>query len=314
MHPTRIIVAAASILCTGIFAPLASIGATANPVGTPITAIVAFGDSLSDAGNVFLATRGKQPGAPYYQGQYSNGPNWVQVLSAELQLARPKPSVAGGSDYAFGGATTSHPATTFTQVPNLTQQIDAFSASLAHAPASASALYTVWVGANDIFSILESEPGSACAKDPVTCTKGAAQAEVHDIERLAALGARNFLVPLVPDLGSTPLLRVRSAPERAAGRDLSTLYNDTLRAGLARLKDTPGVTLHIMDAFKLLDDAIDQPATLGLSNAKTPCYKGTENGGGRACAAPGNYLFWDQIHPTAAGQKAIAREALGHLR
>jgi phospholipase/lecithinase/hemolysin len=44
----------------------------------PVTAhaystVYVFGDSLSDAGNVYLASGGAQPAAPYFNGQYSNG-------------------------------------------------------------------------------------------------------------------------------------------------------------------------------------------------------------------------------------------------
>ncbi|HEV8059487.1 MAG TPA: hypothetical protein VGP68_06425, partial [Gemmataceae bacterium] len=39
-----------------------------------IDAIYAFGDSLSDVGNVYAASGGVIPGAPYVNGQFSNGP------------------------------------------------------------------------------------------------------------------------------------------------------------------------------------------------------------------------------------------------
>src|SRR5262245_45599060 len=42
----------------------------------PFTGVYAFGDSLSDAGNVFIATGGAIPGAPYFAGHFSNGPTW----------------------------------------------------------------------------------------------------------------------------------------------------------------------------------------------------------------------------------------------
>jgi phospholipase/lecithinase/hemolysin len=41
-----------------------------------------FGDSLSDVGNVFIATDGAKPASPYVDGQFSNGPVWVQDLAA----------------------------------------------------------------------------------------------------------------------------------------------------------------------------------------------------------------------------------------
>ena len=52
------------------------------------TNLYVFGDSLSDAGNVFAATAGQQPGSPYYDGRYSNGPVWVEYLAEEPATRR----------------------------------------------------------------------------------------------------------------------------------------------------------------------------------------------------------------------------------
>src|SRR5271157_6028524 len=67
-----------------------------------ITGIVAFGDSLSDTGNTYLAI-GYPPSPPYYQGHYCNGPIWLEYLAAQLVVAAPTPSLlAGGTDNAWG--------------------------------------------------------------------------------------------------------------------------------------------------------------------------------------------------------------------
>ena len=87
------------------------------PAGA-FTALYAFGDSLSDAGNDFLATGGLLPASPYFVGEFSNGPNWVEDLSGRLRLGSVSPSLLGGTDYAFGGATTGSPLTNNSSVPN----------------------------------------------------------------------------------------------------------------------------------------------------------------------------------------------------
>ena len=68
------------------------------------SALYAFGDSLTDTGNVYLAAPGV-PLAPYYNGRFSNGPLWVEGLANNLGLSI-NPSVGGGTNYAFGGAVT----------------------------------------------------------------------------------------------------------------------------------------------------------------------------------------------------------------
>jgi phospholipase/lecithinase/hemolysin len=114
-----------------------------------------FGDSLSDVGNVFLATG--EPASPYVNGQFSNGPVWAQDLAGRLGLPALTPSLAGGTDYAFGGATTGSPPTNSSAVPNLVQQVDAF-LSVSHSNPS-NALYTFSIGANDLFAILSGSTG-----------------------------------------------------------------------------------------------------------------------------------------------------------
>ena len=70
------------------------------------TALFAFGDSLSDAGNDWIADGHTDPVSPYYQGHFSNGLTWVEDLSNMLGLGTLTPSLAGGHDFAFGGAET----------------------------------------------------------------------------------------------------------------------------------------------------------------------------------------------------------------
>jgi outer membrane lipase/esterase len=70
-----------------------------------IDAIYAFGDSLTDAGNVYSAV-GIPASPPYYNGEFSNGPVWVQDLAAGLGLPALTPSLLGGTDYAYGSGET----------------------------------------------------------------------------------------------------------------------------------------------------------------------------------------------------------------
>ena len=64
---------------------------------SPFDAIYAFGDSWSAAGN-------DGPAPPYYMGQYSNGPIWLQTLAGDLGLPALASSLSGGTDYGYGGA------------------------------------------------------------------------------------------------------------------------------------------------------------------------------------------------------------------
>ena len=77
---------------------IAALLAAAAPLAhaSSFSSIVVYGDSLSDNGNLYAATG--VPGAPYVNGEFSNGPVAVQQLSTLLN--------APLADFAFGGATT----------------------------------------------------------------------------------------------------------------------------------------------------------------------------------------------------------------
>jgi outer membrane lipase/esterase len=70
-----------------------------------------------------------------------------------------------------------------------------------------------------------------------------------------------------------------------------------------------GISVGIVDTYSLLDSAIANPSAYGFTNVTGSCYAGPYTGGGTACADPGQYLFWDGLHPTAAGHALIAADA-----
>ena len=93
-------------LCLAAF--VVSLGVACTPAAAAYTSIFAFGDSLSDAGNLFSEDGGIAPVPPYVDGHFSNGPTWVEDLSQMLGLGPMKPFLTSndGTNYAFGGAQT----------------------------------------------------------------------------------------------------------------------------------------------------------------------------------------------------------------
>jgi phospholipase/lecithinase/hemolysin len=270
-----------------------------------------FGDSLSDVGNVYLATSGIEPASPYVEGQFSNGPVWVQDLAGRLGLPALTPSLAGGSDYAFGGATTGFPSTNNPLVPNLTQQVDTFFSG--HASAPSDALYTFSIGANDLFAILKSglTPQQAAAAALVVAS------EAGD---LAAAGAKDLVLFDVPDLGVTPQITALGSPAAsAAATALSAYFDEQVLIDLAPV-EAAGLTVFDLNTYALLDKAVQDPSAFGFSNVTDPCWTGGFTGsatGGSLCstlpAVQDTYLFWDDVHPTAAGQLLVSDAALRAL-
>jgi phospholipase/lecithinase/hemolysin len=260
-----------------------------------------FGDSLSDAGNAFIATGGAEPAVPYSGGRFSNGPVWVQDVATTLGLPAVTPSLAGGTDYAVGSALSgsANPA-------DLTEQLAAFKAS--NPVVNPNGLYMIWIGSNDLNAILASNPGSATAAAEALAVVGNIDSA---ITTLAGDGAKNFLIVTVPDLGKTPAAIAAGSASAAAASGLSLFFDESLVTGATTTGAADGVNLNILDTYSLVDAITANPAAFGLSNVTQPCLTGEVNyAGGTPCANPNQYLFWDQEHPTAAGQAIVAAAAL----
>jgi phospholipase/lecithinase/hemolysin len=65
---------------------------------------------------------------------------------------------------------------------------------------------------------------------------------------------------------------------------------------------------------------VNDPTKFGFSNVTAPCWTGAFTGyatGGSICstlpAVQDTYLFWDEVHPTAAGHLLVADAALSAM-
>lgn len=287
-------------------------------------AIYAFGDSLTDVGNVYTATGGTIPASPYVNGQFSNGPVWVQDLATGLGLAPLTPSLLGGTNYAYGsGETAPEPFNTSnvgTDILGSAGQLAQYEGFLTATSSTAdpNALYTIWIGSNDLADILATDSANSSA-DILTVAENI-DTTIND---LAKLGAKNFLVLTVPDLGVTPGAAAEGSAAQSALSGLSAGLDSTVVNGLgpvpslASLATTDGLNLQVMNTYLLLDSIVASPATYGFKNVSNECVSTTPpdiTGPGpltyTECADPNSYLFWDYEHPTAPGQQIVADAAL----
>jgi phospholipase/lecithinase/hemolysin len=256
-----------------------------------ITGIVSFGDSLSDVGNDYIASGGTQPApsADYYQGRFTNGGNWLDYLAHDLGVAAPVASLAGGSDYAFGGASTGSGTTTYAPgqaVPNVDSQIAMYLAS--NTPTSGQ-LFTIWAGANNLLIGNQSNPTVP------------AQDIAAEITTLANAGAKQFLIPNLPLLGEIPASSGLSAAQRQGLDAWSIGFNQTLQAEATALQSTLGVQIHVVNIQGLLQNVLANPASYGFTNVTGSAINSGLNGQG--------YLFWDAEHPTTAADALIGELA-----
>ena len=277
----------------------------------PISSIYAFGDSLSDAGNIKAALG--YPSAPYVNGHFTNGQVWVQDLAASLGLAPLSASLAGGNDFAVGGAQSGTSPVHAASVGDLPWQLAAFHA--VNPVADPNALYTLWIGGDDVRAILAANPSAGQAAIDVASSVVNIDTA---IATLAGYGAKNLLVVTVPDVGKTPEasatgpLGAATASALAASFD-SLLLNGSSTAGipsLAGLATLDSLNLKVLDSYSLIDTIVAQPAQFGFADVTHQCLVGAVNfAGGAVCANPNQFLFWDYIHPTAAGHAIVAADA-----
>jgi|GEM_PF-844959 len=303
-----------------IIAPIAA-GAQ-DSIHTPeFTSIVIFGDSLSDTGNVAHLTYDKYgvripgPAADYTDGRFTDGYDtlppaehysgvWIEQL-AESMPSKPevKDSLDGGTDYAYGFATTGPGTGLFTfgtgdalsvNVNNIGQQITDY---LATKPKiTPKTLFVVWGGAIDLLY--------ATSEDDVI---QAGLNQTVNIQRLIDAGATQFIVPNLPPLGLVP--RLNGSPTTSIpATEASALYNEVLGGGISvilELNTTRHLHIAQLDVFGLLNSVVAAPANYSLANA-------TASSQGMA-VDPDTYLFWDDLHPTTHGHNILAVTAASIL-
>ncbi len=233
-----------------VIAPVSAAGAD-----TVYSEIVVFGDSLSDTGNLFVDSGGVVTAPPYFSGRFSNGPVWVEVLAGQLGLTAPAPSLAGGTNYAFGGAETG-PGLSSVDTPNVGRQIDSFVAD--RGAFVGDELIVVAAGSNDLLSAPPFGPGHV-----------AEELRKH-IADLAAIGGKTFLVANSPVATS----RVVGLDENSKGAKL----NQLLDKELDKVQTASGVTIHLFDMAAVQADILLNPGDFGLTNLIDPACPGCNIG------------------------------------
>jgi outer membrane lipase/esterase len=276
---------------------LASLPAAASPY----TSMVVFGDSLSDNGNnasFGLINPGQVitgntyvPSFSYASGTYSNGPVWASDVASKLGVTL-TPSHLGGTDFAYGGATTGPAVSGFPF--SLLTQANQYLGSTGNV-ASANALYVIEGGGNNARAALTAIAGGAAPGPTILSTALLFAANIGTIvDQLQLAGAKHIVVWDTPNIGLAPA--VAAAGPAAAG--LGSFLAASMNAALAvRLAGEVGVST--FDIFGLGTSIALDPLAFGLTNATDAC-------GAVVGANCNTYEYWDGIHPTAAGHMLIA--------
>jgi outer membrane lipase/esterase len=306
---------ALAALFTAAAAPALAQTSTGVAVPNPFSAVYLFGDSVSDGGNnnlVFGGLTGPNPTSATFIGSlpyaapagqrptYSNGPIWFNSFASSLGLASyAQPSLAGGGNYAFGGARMAVDGTgvpPFIPAPFPASLQTQLNGHLATTPVSPTALYIVAGGGNDARATADAVAANPANIVSIT-TSGAtayAAATAQIVGTLRAAGASNIVVWNTPDLSKTPAALAGGAASVGAASFITGAYNSALNSALA------GSGAQIFDLAGLVGSFAANPAAFGFTNVTQACGFSGNN-----CDAA-SALFWDAIHPTAYAQGLLA--------
>ncbi len=271
--------------------------------------LVSFGDSLSDNGNLYVATSGTTPPAPYNK-RFTNDLVWAEYISGSMQGYFTATSYTSGNfNSAFGGARTD---AAVSNPPGTVTQIAAFHAH--GGTFGANDVVSLWAGANDIFQMLPTAAGNpSTAASVMTNTSVTAAGNVAtQVGTLAGYGAKTIVVFNLPDLGQTPQFNTDPAASGLATVS-ATAFNTALHAGLTTVAaSATGSNIVEVDIKSAFNAIIANPKAFGLTNASQACISVTACVTGGA-TAQSTYLFWDGVHPTSTGHKLVAQIAAQYL-
>ena len=262
-----------------------------------IEKIIAFGDSYSDNGASFEISKKMVddgvtdaailPGDLYWQNRWTNGPTAVEVLAEKLD--------AELIDYAVGGA-KSGPDNYYHwmnphQDTGVLGQVEAYENTLENGKADPEALYFIFISANDFFEHTDyALPGTVTdlADQAVDNVKTA-------VAELADLGAEHYMIVNSSDL--TMLPAVTAAGQTELADTFQTQFNTSLRATMQTAESNLDVDIIVFDHIAVSNRIQENPAHYGITNmtdACQPVYPEVKP----ECAAPDEYYFWDEWHPT----------------
>ncbi|SMG03005.1 Phospholipase/lecithinase/hemolysin [Burkholderia singularis] len=313
---TRLLRRTAQTACAG--ALLAVLAACGGGDDTPATAgranmqVVAFGDSLSDAGTYAKQVQHLFGGG----GRFTTNPGQVftqevaayygNTLTPAFEGGVGVPlQAAGGLDYAQGGARVSQQpgighapegtpnadyagATTVpvaTQVQQYLQQ---------HGSFNSNQIVLVTVGEADILyqmQAVQTAGNTPAAQQAAGQAVGAAAQQLAGIiQQIVAAGATHVFVANTRDMGQTPVAVAAGA--QGAFTQMSQLFNGTLAASLKALNVDPA-KVAVLDLFTWANNIAANAKTYGFSvtNTGTACNLQAMEAAGAAAGAPDPSVF-----------------------
>lgn len=264
-----------------------------NAAALNFSNLFVVGDSLVDAGNtqaaVLNATSGALDVTPasegYYNGRFTNGPNFADVVNQEVEGTSSVGSLFGGDNFGFGGARARDDGDTLPDAVAQTQFLIGAQGGMAVDP---NALYLVNVGGNDVRDIVIDSLTGAARQQVID---DAVSAITTSIGLLQGAGAQNILFVGVGDVGGIPEILGLGGTASADGRVASEDMNAAILAAL------PG-GVQFFDTIALFDAVAANPELFGLPAGLDLTQSCVGAGANVPDATCSGFAFFDDVHPT----------------
>lgn len=240
--------------------------------GQPINQFVFFGDSLTDNGNLYRSDFGYLPKSPpYYQGRFSNGIVWSEIL------ARNNPNIVT-SNYAVGGETALLHAPSPGHLPlSLGGSIDLYLLQSAYKDRK-NTLFYIWIGANDYLPE-EMIPNENIPDHVNRLSTDVTQSIQENIQKLISYGGLNFVVINMPNLATIP--QTIGTTRQAFLNGLAVSHNLKLSDAIKQIEiNNPMVHIHLFDIDAMFQDllfntdVINKKFNMHIKETKKSCWEG----------------------------------------
>jgi outer membrane lipase/esterase len=321
--------------------------ANAGSSGKPqFSAVVSFGDSLSDVGSYASATVDPQTGVAT-GGHFTTNPGaiWVEDISAtlgltispnvtgfgEVQTSCPLPHCTG---YGQGGSRITDPngvghGSGELTIPLVTQMDNFLATNASYKPTD---IVFVYGGSNDVFvqaAIVSAVAGAASAQPGATpesiaaavsqaqqaagiaIAQAATELAGYVRNKILAKGAVYVALMNLPDSATTPY----GATLSPSGRALLTYLVTTFNATLQKAVSDQALNVLVIDANDAVKLVLANPVQYGVTNSTVPACDLSKLPGESSlfcnqttliASANNNFLFADGVHPSAYGHKLFA--------
>jgi outer membrane lipase/esterase len=217
-----------------------------------------LGDSLSDSGNYLPYLLSLDP---TYPGQAifteNSGSVWSVQLAEQLGLSAIASNL-GGTNYAHGGARIDGEGYQFTQALSFTDQVDLLLTNN-NGQLNSDALYSAWIGGNDVLWALEEGPSST---EIAVHLESMISNTLISLDKLTSAGARYIILPTVADISITPFGYSLAEAQQAQIASLVGNFNSQLMNSV----DQSNIEIIPIPVNELFQQVLSNPARYGFTN------------------------------------------------